>query len=82
MYSCHRRRELSRKELTIASEIVCRHSSHILIDGTGPSSRGNLTLTLLELLKGSSVLGEMKYKKLVDEINVKMKKLVPIPAWR
>ncbi|RXW25376.1 hypothetical protein EST38_g465 [Candolleomyces aberdarensis] len=63
------------------TEILVGHSSHILIAGTGADDiareqknlGGNFTRSLLESLKKSKGLGEMTYKKLVDEINAEMK---------
>ncbi|RXW25380.1 hypothetical protein EST38_g462 [Candolleomyces aberdarensis] len=63
------------------AEILVGHSSHILIAGTGADDiareqknlGGNFTRSLLESLKKSKALGEMTYKKLVDEINAEMK---------
>ncbi|KAJ2936353.1 hypothetical protein H1R20_g747, partial [Candolleomyces eurysporus] len=63
------------------TENLVGHSSHILIAGTGPDDiarelknhGGNFTSSLLNSLEKSKSLGEMTYKKLVDEINANMK---------
>ncbi|KAJ2934495.1 hypothetical protein H1R20_g2624, partial [Candolleomyces eurysporus] len=63
------------------TEILVGHSSHILIAGTGADDvareqrnhGGNFTTSLLDLLDKSDALGEMTYKKLIDEINDKMR---------
>ncbi|RXW25382.1 hypothetical protein EST38_g460 [Candolleomyces aberdarensis] len=62
------------------TEILVGHSSHILIAGTGADDvareqrnhGGNFTRSLLESLEESNTLGEMTYKKLIDQINGKM----------
>ena len=68
--------------LMIPPEIAVGHSSHILIDRTGAGQRGVLTRSLLKSLKEPSALGDMTYKGLVDAINGKMEKLVPLVTFK